>query len=94
MKIHEKREEVLVAVCDEDLLGEKIVGDDISLSIRKKFYGSHPSSEEKVIDALKKASICNLVGEKSVGLGVEVGVIERNNILEVDDVPHAQMVTY
>ncbi|PTD93533.1 DUF424 domain-containing protein [archaeon SCG-AAA382B04] len=94
MKIHERRKEVLVAVCDEDLVGEVISDGEFSLTIRESFYGSESFCEERVLEALKGASICNLVGEQSVGVGIKEGFIRDDMVLEVDGVPHAQMVTF
>ncbi|MEM2123959.1 MAG: DUF424 domain-containing protein [Methanolinea sp.] len=92
MKIHRtpKGEEV-VAVCDRELLNTTLRREGVEVHIREEFYGNRLASEEEVRDALKNAENANLMGERTITLAVEMGLISRSSCLMIGDVPHAQI---
>jgi hypothetical protein len=45
-----------------------------------------------VIEGLRRASVANLVGEESVGVAVEAGLIDEATVLEVGETRHAQLL--
>ncbi|OKY78609.1 MAG: hypothetical protein BTN85_1106 [Candidatus Methanohalarchaeum thermophilum] len=92
MRIHEKKEETIVAVCDEKLLGKTIGEKDIEITIKREFYGKEGFSQEEIKEAMKKATIGNLVGKNSVELGIKHGFIDKDHVIEINGTPHAQMV--
>ncbi|WP_256451711.1 DUF424 domain-containing protein [Methanonatronarchaeum sp. AMET6-2] len=92
MKTHVKRSETVVAVCDEDLMGKELSEEGRKITIREGFYGTETHSEEEIKNALENATIGNLIGEKSVGLGIEAGYIDEDKVEDVCGVPHAQVI--
>lgn len=89
-----KSGETLVAVCDKDLLGKKFREGKKRLRVKKNFYKGRKAEEEEVKSAMKRASILNLVGEKSVFIGVELNLIKKPNIMEIEGIKHAQMCVF
>ncbi len=89
---HDTPEGLLVAVCDEDALGETYTDGELSLTVTEEFYGGDPADEAAVVDALARAQVANIVGREAVGLAVEHGIVEEANVLEVDGTRHAQLV--
>jgi len=86
---------VLVSVCDEDCLGETYEDGDISLEVTEEFYAGEEATDadpEAVIDALQGATVGNLVGEESVGVAVDAGLIDEERVLDVDGTEHAQLL--
>ncbi|WP_435117431.1 DUF424 domain-containing protein [Halolamina sp. C58] len=86
---------LLVSVCDPDLLGETFEDGEISLTVEESFYGGEHAVEadaDAVIDGLRRASVANLVGEESVGVAVEAGLIDEATVLEVGETRHAQLL--
>ena len=86
---------VLVSVCDEDCLGETYEDGDISLEVTEEFYAGEEATDadpEAVIDALRGATVGNLVGEESVGVAVDAGLIDEERVLDVDGTEHAQLL--
>jgi hypothetical protein len=83
--------EVLVVVCDPELLGKKVWQGALRLEIKKSFYRGEEVSVEECLAALREATIANLVGS-IVGHAVEAGIIERANVTKIQNVPHAQFV--
>ncbi len=90
VKIHESEHSVVVAVCDESLLGKKISNKDIELNISESFYKGELKEKEEVINILKEASNANLAGDESVSCGIEAGIISEDSVLSVGGVKHAQ----
>jgi len=82
----------MVASADADIVGESFEGDGVRVDVDAEFYGDEPTDRGDVVEALRGASIANLVGEEAVEAGVEAGVVDEDCVLRVDGVPHAQMV--
>lgn len=93
MKIYRVRGEVLVAVCDSDLIGKRFQDEDLRIEINENFYGEDEVGEEEVKKALMEATIANISGEKAVKLAIKIGIIDKNNVLKIEKCWHAQMVT-
>ncbi len=83
--------EVLVIVCDPELLGKKFKQGKLRLEIKESFYRGVEANVEECIAALREATIANLVGS-IVGHAIKAGIIERANVLKIQNVSHAQLV--
>ena len=90
MKIHRFKDEKIVGICDENLVGKKLMFNDIEIVINEKFYKGELVDSEKVKKEISDATIINAFGENSISLLKETGFISENNILYVEGVPHAQ----
>lgn len=91
-RAYDTEQGLLVAVCDEDLVGRTFREGEVRLEVSKDFYGDATAAWEEVVEGLRDAAIANLVGEGAVEAGVEADVVDTDNVLYVDGVPHAQMV--
>lgn len=91
LRIIRAQGEVLVIVCDAELLGKKFKQDDLKLEIKESFYRGESASVEKCLAALREATIANLVGS-IVEQAIEAGIIDRENIIRIQNVAHAQLV--
>ncbi|ELY48798.1 DUF424 domain-containing protein [Natronorubrum bangense] len=85
-------EGLLVAVCDEAVLGETFEGEGISLAVTEEFYGGETVDEDVVVDSLARATVANIVGTEAVELAVENGFVDEANVLEVGPTLHAQLL--
>lgn len=83
---------LLLAVCDSDLKGKKFSNDKMQLDLASDFYDGEEMNEEKVLGLMDAAAMVNLVGEESVNCGIKAGIIEKDHIIVVDGVKHAQGV--
>jgi len=81
----------IVAVCDRELLNTTIRHGGLSVRISETFYGNCPATEDMVREALKKAGNINLMGERSVGVAIEMGIISSSGCIMIGDIPHAQV---
>jgi len=83
---------LLVAVCDEDVLGETFENGEVSITVNEEFYGGDPAEADDVVDSLARANIANIVGSRAVEVAVEAGVIDDAHVLEIGETRHAQLV--
>ncbi len=90
-KIYRKGRDIILAVCDADIIGKKFEEGERVLEARPEFYEGERIGEE-VLVLFEEATIINLLGRKIVTLAVERGWVEKNGILEVKGVLHAQIV--
>lgn len=81
----------IVAVCDRELLNTTITNGELSVKISEAFYGNCPASEDMVRAALKKAGNINLMGKRSVGVAIDMGLVTQSGCIMIGDIPHAQV---
>ena len=91
MRIYRTSGEVLLAACDSELLGREFSEGDLRLKI-SVFYDGILVGRDELVRNLRMATIANIVGEEVVGIAVEEGFVDRNCVIKVDGIPHAQMV--
>jgi hypothetical protein len=82
----------LVAVCDEEILGETFDNDGVPFEVTEEFYDGEHADAERVVASLARARVANIVGSESVGLAVEHGFVEEANVLDLGGTTHAQLV--
>ena len=92
LKIYRNGRDVLMAVCDCDLLGKKFVEGQLQVEICQEFFGDRKASIEEFERALDGATIANFVGKCAVRHAIRLGYVDENKILVIDGVPCAQMV--
>lgn len=80
----------LVSVCDADVLGETFENGAVSLTVDREFYEGEEATAEEVVASLSRAAVANLVGDRAVGVAVEHGFVDAENVLELDETVHAQ----
>jgi len=91
VKVYRRGPEVLVAACDEDIVGKTFKGKDIQITVSSSFYKGDCGDEELLVNRLEMATIANLVGKKTMEIAIKHGFVEPENILQIGEVPHAQM---
>lgn len=92
LKSHRSGKEVLIAVCDCDLMGKKFVEGHLHVEILPDFFGEEKATAQDVEQALAASTMANLVGDIAVGHAIRLGYVDRENVLIINGVPCAQMV--
>ena len=85
-------EGLLVSVCDADVVGETFENGDVSLTVDADFYDGREVGEDAVVDSLARCSVANIVGTRAVGLAVEHGFVDEENVLDLEGTRHAQLL--
>lgn len=91
-KIFRTRYDVVVAICDENLLGKDVKWKKLKIKISKGFYGEKLIDENLAVKVMRRATIGNLFGKDIVSVAEKNGFITKENIILIDGVPHAQFV--
>lgn len=92
VKVHTSGKEVLVAACDEDLLGQTYRSDKLKIYVSRDFYEGQICDEAVLVSRLDMATIANLVGKRTVEAAVKHGFVDADCVIVIGGVPHAQMV--
>ncbi len=84
----------VVAVCDRELLNTTITHGDLKVTLYEGFYGSTRVDEAAVREALSRGDNVNLMGERSVGIAIKMGLISRSDCIMIGSVPHVQIYRF
>ncbi|MFA5236825.1 MAG: DUF424 domain-containing protein [Methanoregula sp.] len=84
----------VVAVCDRELLNTTIAEGELKVTVSEWFYGTTRVDEAAVIEALRKGDNANIIGERSVGVAVKLGLISRADCIMIGNVPHVQIYRF
>lgn len=82
----------LLAACDEELLGTRHSEGKFRLDVAPTFYDGMRVGEPELGHYLKACTVANLVGKRTVGVAVALGLVDPGNVLVVGGVPHAQVL--
>jgi hypothetical protein len=85
---------VLLAVCDCDLLGRTLREGKIVFHVKDEFYNGGKATVEDAIGMIDNSTIVNLVGKVCVGKAIAKGYVHPEAIIKIEGVPHAQIVKF
>lgn len=91
LKIHKSGDRHVVAVCDEDLIGKKFTQGKLVLEVSERFYKGIKLSEEETYKLMKDAINLNIIGKKAINLALKNDLIDKENIIKIKNIPHAQV---
>lgn len=83
---------ILVAVCDKDLIGKTLRNGKIKLEIKKEFYGDRLITPGEAAKALSEANTGNIVGKKSVKIAIERNLVDPSAVIHIAGIPHVHIV--
>ena len=84
--------DTLVAVCDAELLGKTLQGGRVPFNVSEEFYKGIPAGVDEAVEAMRHATICNLIGKRIVEAAIEKRLVHQKAVIYFGDVPHAQIV--
>lgn len=90
VKIHERKEGSVVCVIDKELLGKKFEEDDLQLDLSSNFYKGEVRLPEEIGDLMRNAHGVNLVGEKTIKLAIDEGIIVEEVVKKIAGIPYYQ----
>lgn len=92
VRIHKAADDIILAACDEDVLGKTFKGGEARITVSERFYNGELVSEETFIQRMESVTIMNLVGERTIALAIERGHVSEDGIMDIGGVKHAQVV--
>ena len=87
IKTTDYQKNLMLNICDAELLGKKIVENELNMNISESYYGEKLVEHEEARTLLKNASIINMVGKETISLSLELGVGSENGIKKIGGVP-------
>ena len=63
VRIHKAADDIILAACDEDVLGKTFTDDDMKITVTERFYNGELVSEETFVQRMGSVTIMNLVGK-------------------------------
>jgi len=90
VKIHKSETAKIIAVCDEDLIGKEFEEGNLYLKVSETFFKGEKKNKNEIKKILKDANSANFVGKESVSIAVELGLVDKKNIIKIKGVSHAQ----
>ena len=91
-KLQKCGEYLLLAACDEELLGEILRDGKIVFKVGEEFYKGSKMPVEDAIALMNESTIVNIVGPNIVNKAIEKGLVHPEAVLNICGVPHAQIL--
>tara|TARA_Y100000310_G_scaffold339029_1_gene430430 strand:- start:196 stop:486 length:291 start_codon:yes stop_codon:yes gene_type:complete len=91
-KKHITKDRIIIAICDEDLVGKEFSEGEHTLNISERFYKGEKKSKEELENILKNSENINLVGKKTINFALKLNLINKGSVIEVKGIPHAQII--
>ena len=85
---------VLLAICDIDLLGRTLRQGKIVFHIKDEFYNGGKVSIDEAVSMIANSTIVNMVGKNCVEKAIQKGYVHPEAVLRIEGVPHAQIVKF
>ena len=85
---------VLLAVCDCELLGRTLREGKIVFHIKDEFYNGRKASVEEAMGMIDNSTIVNLVGKCCVEKAIAEGYVHPDAVIKIEGIPHAQIVKF
>ena len=92
VRMHRGRDDIILAACDEEVIGKTFKGDGMRITVSEDFYNGELVPEEVFIERMRSVTIMNLVGERTIALAVENGHVDENCVRQICEAKHAQVV--
>jgi hypothetical protein len=83
---------VLLAICDCEVLGRTLQEGKIVFRVEEKFYNGGKVSVEEAVGMIENSTIVNLVGKNCVEKAIARGYVHPEAVIQIEGVPHAQIV--
>lgn len=83
---------VVLAICDSEILGKTLREGKIVFHVKEEFYRGGRVSVEEAVDMIENSTIVNMVGKCCVEKAIAKGYVHPQAVLNIEGVPHAQIV--
>ncbi len=84
--------DVLLAICDSEVLGKTLREGKIVFQVKEEFYNGGRVTIEEAVDMIANSNIVNMVGKNCVEKAIAKGYVHPAAVLNIEGVPHAQIV--
>lgn len=92
-KIFRQESDTLLAISDFSVIGKTFEEGDRQIFVSEDFYHGKVCNGNEAKKLIRSATIVNAVGKNIVSLLVKEHIVDKNSILIIKGVPHAQIIT-
>lgn len=83
---------VLLSICDSEILGKTLREGKIVFQVKEDFYRGSRVDVEEAVSMIDNSTIVNMIGKNVVKRAIEKGYVHPEAVLHIEGVPHAQIV--
>ena len=83
---------VLLSICDSEILGKTLSEGKIVFQVKEDFYRGNRVDVEEAVSMIDNSTIVNMIGKNVVKRAIEKGYVHPEAVLHIEGVPHAQIV--
>ncbi len=83
---------VMLAICDCELLGRTLRQGKIVFHVKDEFYNGGKLAVDEAVRMIENSTIVNMVGKNCVERAIEKGYVHPEAVLQIEGIPHAQIV--
>jgi len=83
---------VLLCMCDTEILGKTLREGKIVFCVKEDFYKGTKVDVEEAVSMIESSTIVNMIGKNVVKKAIEKGFVHPEAILKIEGIPHAQIV--
>ncbi|MFB5605502.1 MAG: DUF424 domain-containing protein [Nitrosarchaeum sp.] len=87
VKVTEYQKNLMLNICDADLLGQNITQDELNITISKSYYGNQIIEKDEAKKLLETSSIINMVGKNTISLSLELGIGSEHGVKKISGIP-------
>ena len=92
MRVYARGPELLVAACDAELIGRTLKEGEVRLQVGD-FYDGDVVTEEDLVEQVRNSTMGNFVGEETITACMKHELIDKDGVIRIQGVPHAQRYT-
>ena len=87
VKVSDYQKNMMLNMCDAELMGKDVVDGELEIHINENYYGKQLVDKSEAISLLKSASVMNLVGRETISLATDLGIGSESGIKIISDIP-------
>jgi len=87
VKITEYQKNLMLNICDAELLGKNIIQNELTMKISESYYGDQIIEKDEAKKLLESSTIINMVGKNTISLSLELGIGSKNGVKKISGVP-------
>lgn len=83
---------ILLAMCDTEILGKTLRKGKIVFHVKEEFYKGPKVNIEEAMAMIENSTTVNMIGKNVVQKAIEKGHVHPEAVIDIEGVPHAQIV--
>ena len=92
MNLQKTGRNVLLSMCDKEILGRTLHEGKIVFCVKENFYKGTRVALDEAVSLIESSTIVNMIGKNVVKKAIERGYVHPEAVLHIEGVPHAQIV--